>query len=128
MVKKTQELAKAHGWVMVRQFENEANPDYHWRAAAGKILDEFAGERLDYWVTGFGTGGTLKGVSRVLRKEKPNTKIIVCEPGRRAVQTPALNDDFRMKAGGACRYGGRTCRIAVPVRVAAPVQRNAPPQ
>jgi cysteine synthase len=80
MINKTIELAKAHGWFMTRQFENEANPDYHSRTTAREILDDFAGERLDYWVTGYGTGGTLKGVARVLAKERPETKIIVCEP------------------------------------------------
>jgi cysteine synthase len=80
MINKTIELAKAHGWFMTRQFENEANPDVHTRTTAREILDDFSGERLDYWVTGYGTGGTLKGVGRVLAKERPETKIIVCEP------------------------------------------------
>ena len=80
MIKKTIELAEAHGWFMTRQFENEADPDYHSRTTAREILDDFAGERLDYWVTGYGTGGTLKGVARVLGKERPETKIVVCEP------------------------------------------------
>jgi cysteine synthase A len=80
MINKTVELAKAHGWFMTRQFENEANPDYHSRTTALEILDDFVGQRLDYWVTGYGTGGTLKGVARVLAKERPETKIIVCEP------------------------------------------------
>jgi cysteine synthase len=80
MLNKTIELAKAHGWFMTRQFENEANPDYHSRTTAREIIDDFAGEKLDYWVTGFGTGGTLKGVARVLAKERPDTKIVVCEP------------------------------------------------
>ena len=80
MINKMEELAAAHGWFMTRQFENEANPDYHSRTTAREILDDFAGERLDYWVTGYGTGGTLKGVARVLGKERPETKIIVCEP------------------------------------------------
>jgi cysteine synthase len=80
MVDKATELAKAHGWFLTRQFENEANPDIHSRTTAREILDAFAGERLDYWVTGYGTGGTLKGVARVLAKERPDTKIIVCEP------------------------------------------------
>jgi cysteine synthase A len=80
MIRKTIELAKAHGWFMTRQFENEANPDFHSRTTAREIIDDFAGERLDYWVTGYGTGGTLKGVGRVLAKERPETKIIVCEP------------------------------------------------
>jgi len=80
MIKKTIELAKQHGWFMTRQFENEANPDIHSRTTAREIIEDFAGERLDYWVTGYGTGGTLKGVGRVLAKERPETKIIVCEP------------------------------------------------
>jgi cysteine synthase len=80
MIKKTIELAETHGWFMTRQFENEANPDIHSRTTAREIIDDFAGDRLDYWVTGYGTGGTLKGVARVLEKERPETKIIVCEP------------------------------------------------
>jgi cysteine synthase A len=80
MITKMEELAAAHGWFMTRQFENEANADYHSRTTAREILDDFAGERLDYWVTGYGTGGTLKGVARVLKKERPETNIIVCEP------------------------------------------------
>jgi cysteine synthase A len=80
MINKTIELARTHGWWMSRQFENEANPDYHSRTTAREIIDDFAGEKLDYWVTGYGTGGTLKGVARVLRKERPDTKIIACEP------------------------------------------------
>jgi cysteine synthase len=80
MVNKAVELATANGWFMTRQFENEANPDMHSRTTAREIVDDFAGEKLDYWVTGFGTGGTLKGVARVLAKERPDTKIVVCEP------------------------------------------------
>ena len=80
MLAKAVELAEEHGWFLVRQFENEANADAHSRTTAPEILQAFADTALDYWVTGFGTGGTLKGVSRVLRKESPETKIIVCEP------------------------------------------------
>src|ERR1700760_4778507 len=80
MVAKAVELAETHGWFLTRQFENEANADMHSRTTAQEILRDFQGERLDYWVTGFGTGGTLKGVSRVLAKERPETKIVVCEP------------------------------------------------
>jgi hypothetical protein len=68
------------GWFLTRQFENEANADIHSRTTAREIVDDFKGETLDYWVTGYGTGGTLKGVSRVLAKEMPDTRIIVCEP------------------------------------------------
>jgi cysteine synthase len=80
MVKKAVELAETHGWFLTRQFENEANADMHSRTTAREIIEDFKGEPLDYWVTGFGTGGTLKGVARVLAKERPETKIIVCEP------------------------------------------------
>ncbi len=80
MVTKARELAETHGWFLTRQFENEANPDMHSRTTAQEILEDFRDETLDYWVTGYGTGGTLKGVSRVLKAELPETKIIVCEP------------------------------------------------
>src|SRR6201996_3332147 len=80
MVAKAIELAEAHGWFLTRQFENEANADMHSRTTAREILEDFKGDRLDYWVTGFGTGGTLKGVARVLAKERPETKIVVAEP------------------------------------------------
>ena len=80
MVKKMEELAAKNGWFMPRQFENEANAEYHSKTTAREIVRDFDGRRLDYWVTGFGTGGTLKGVARVLAKERPDTKIVVCEP------------------------------------------------
>ena len=80
MLAKATELAEKHDWFLCRQFENEANADAHSRTTAPEILTDFDGERLDYWVTGFGTGGTLKGVARVLAKERPDTKIVVCEP------------------------------------------------
>jgi len=87
MVNKAVELAQTHGWFLTRQFENEANPDMHSRTTAREILDDFAGGPLDYWVTGFGTGGTLKGVARVLAKERPETKIVVCEPAEAPMLT-----------------------------------------
>ncbi len=80
MVKKAVELAEKNGWFLTRQFENEANADFHSKTTAQEILRDFEGSPLDYWVTGFGTGGTLKGVSRVLADKRPDTKIIVCEP------------------------------------------------
>ena len=80
MLAKAAELAEEHGWFLCRQFENEANADMHSRTTAPEILRDFEGERLDYWVTGFGTGGTLKGVSRVLKKERPAIRVVVCEP------------------------------------------------
>jgi cysteine synthase A len=78
MVDKVKELAEKNGWFMARQFENEANPAFHSKTTAQEIIRDF--DKLDYWVTGFGTGGTLTGVARVLRKERPGTKIIVAEP------------------------------------------------
>ena len=80
MVAKAVELAEAHGWFMTRQFENSANADMHARTTAREIVEDFAGERLDYWVTGYGTGGTLNGVGRVLKAERPETSIVVVEP------------------------------------------------
>jgi cysteine synthase A len=80
MVVKAAELAQKHGWFLTRQFENEANADFHSRTTAREIVNDFAGERLDFWVTGFGTGGTLKGVARVLAKERPETRIVLAEP------------------------------------------------
>jgi len=80
MLAKARELADQHGWFFVRQFENEANADVHSRTTAVEILDDFRDDRLDAWVTGYGSGGTLKGVGRVLRAQRPETKIFVCEP------------------------------------------------
>ena len=80
MLAKAMELAAEHDWFLVRQFENEANADAHSRTTAPEILAAFDDAPLDYFVTGFGTGGTLKGVARVLRERSPATKIIVCEP------------------------------------------------
>jgi cysteine synthase len=80
MLAKAVELAEKHGWFLCRQFENEANADVHSHTTALEILSDFAGERIDYWVTGFGTGGTLKGVARVLKKQRPETRIIAAEP------------------------------------------------
>jgi cysteine synthase len=87
MVAKAQELAKQNGWFLTRQFENEANPDMHSRTTAREIINDFKGTKLDFWVTGFGTGGTLKGVARVFAKEMPDTKIVVCEPAEAPMLT-----------------------------------------
>ena len=80
MLEKAKELASEHGWFLTRQFQNEANADVHSNTTAQEILEDFPEGSLDYWVTGFGTGGTLKGVSRVLKSESPSTKVVVCEP------------------------------------------------
>jgi cysteine synthase A len=80
MLAKAVELAESHGWFLVRQFENEANADAHTRTTAREILEAFDDRRLDCFVTGYGTGGTLKGTARVLKSERPETRIVVCEP------------------------------------------------
>jgi cysteine synthase A len=80
MLAKAVELAQKHGWFLVRQFENEANAEAHTRTTALEILDVFRARQLDYFVTGYGTGGTLKGTARVLRQRSPHTRIVVCEP------------------------------------------------
>ena len=80
MVKKAEELAKKNGWFLARQFENPANPEYHRQTTGPEILRDFAGKRLDYWVTGWGTGGTLTGAGEMIKKARPETKVIVTEP------------------------------------------------
>ncbi len=93
MVEKAKELAEKNGWFLTRQFENAANPDMHERTTAREIMNDFKGDKLDYWVTGFGTGGTLTGVSRVLKKESPETKIVVCEPPGAAMLSSGESQD-----------------------------------
>jgi cysteine synthase len=80
MYLKAAELADEHGWFLARQFETPANADIHEATTAREIIGDFAGDRLDYLVTGYGTGGTLTGLSRVLRRERPETRIILTEP------------------------------------------------
>src|SRR2546423_13081064 len=80
MVRKAAELAKKHGWFLARQFENEANPAYHRNTTGPEILQDFAGRRLDYFVTGWGTGGTLTGAGEMLRLARPEVQIIASEP------------------------------------------------
>ena len=104
MVKKAVELAEANGWFLTRQFENEANADMHSRTTAQEILADFAGQRLDYWVTGFGTGGTLKGVGRVLRKERPETKIVLSEPADAAMVTSGTQQERNADGSPASRH------------------------
>ena len=80
MYQKALELAKANGWFLARQFETEANAEIHESTTGREILGDFKNERLDYFVTGYGTGGTVTGVARVLRRERPETKIVLSEP------------------------------------------------
>ena len=92
MLAKARELAEKHGWFLCRQFENEANADMHSRTTAEEILSDFGVNGLDYWVTGVGTGGTLKGVARVLKARSPQTVVIACEP-----------DNSQLLAGGVAQ-------------------------
>src|SRR6187431_3817304 len=85
MVRKAEELAKKHGWFLARQFENEANPAYHRQTTGPEILSDFAGRRLDVFVTGWGTGGTMTGAGEMIRLARPDTKIIVAEPENAAL-------------------------------------------
>lgn len=94
MVAKARELAGKHGWFFCRQFENEANADMHSRTTAQEILRDFEGMKLDYWVTGAGTGGTLRGVSRVLRAEMPEAKIVVCEPDNAPIMAGGIQQKY----------------------------------
>ena len=93
MLAKATELAEKHDWFLVRQFENEANADAHSKTTAPEILRDFADRKLDYWVSGFGTGGTLKGVSRTLKEKSPDTRIIVCEPDNSPILGSGIPQD-----------------------------------
>ncbi|HDS1038816.1 TPA: cysteine synthase A [Stenotrophomonas maltophilia] len=85
MVRKAQELAEQHGWFLASQFANPANPAYHRSTTAAEILRDFAGKRLDYFVSGWGTGGTLTGVGEVLKVARPQTRIVATEPAGAAL-------------------------------------------
>ncbi|HSS06916.1 MAG TPA: cysteine synthase A [Rhodanobacteraceae bacterium] len=89
MVRRAEELAKKHGWFLARQFQNPANPAYHRNTTAAEILRDFAGKQLDYFVTGWGTGGTLTGVADVLRVARPEVKVIATEPAEASLLTGA---------------------------------------
>jgi cysteine synthase A len=85
MVKKAAELAQKHGWFLARQFDNEANPAYHRNTTGPEILQDFAGRRLDFFVTGWGTGGTLTGAGEMIRLARPEVQVIACEPAAAAL-------------------------------------------
>jgi len=80
MVKKAEELAEKHGWLLARQFENPANPEYHRNTTGPEILSDFAGRRLDYWVSGYGTGGTMTGAGEIIKAARPEVTIVATEP------------------------------------------------
>lgn len=85
MVRLAEELAAKHGWFLARQFENEANPTYHRNTTGPEILRDFAGRRLDYWVSGWGTGGTLTGAGQMLKLARPEIKVVATEPAGAAL-------------------------------------------
>jgi len=93
MYQKAKELAEKNGWFFARQFETQANADIHEHTTGREIMADFDGQRLDYFVSGFGTGGTVTGVSRVLRRERPETKIILSEPDNAAMVQSGVAQD-----------------------------------
>ena len=104
MVRKAVELAEKNGWFLTRQFENEANAEFHARTTAREIVNDFKGERLDFWVTGIGTGGTLKGVGRVLDKERPETKVVVSEPADAPMLSSGTKQERNRDGSPASRH------------------------
>jgi cysteine synthase A len=80
MVRRAEELAKKYGWFLARQFENPANPEFHRQTTGPEILSDFAGRKLDYWVTGYGTGGTMTGAGEVIKAARPEITIVATEP------------------------------------------------
>lgn len=99
MLEKAKELAATHGWFLTDQFKNEANAEIHSKTTAQEILEDFPKGTLTHWVTGFGTGGTLKGVARVLRTERPLAKVVVCEPDNVPILSSGIPQE-RAKDGG----------------------------
>jgi len=85
MVKVAEQLASKHGWFLSRQFQNQANPAYHRQTTGPEILSDFAGRALDYFVTGYGTGGTMSGAGKMLKTARPDIKIVVTEPDQAAL-------------------------------------------
>jgi cysteine synthase A len=84
-VRVAEKLAAERGWFLARQFDNEANPAFHRQTTGPEILEDFASSRLDYFVSGWGTGGTLTGVGQMIKCARPETKIIACEPANAAL-------------------------------------------
>ena len=113
MVKKAEELARKHGWFLARQFDNPANPAYHSNTTGPEILRDFVGRRLDWWVTGYGTGGTLTGVSDMLSTARPETKIALVEPDGAARSRPARRSSRPRRAtpGSRSRWCARRAAI-----------------
>ncbi len=124
MVKKAEDLAKKHGWFLAQQFENPANPAYHRNTTGPEILSDFAGKRLDAFVTGWGTGGTLTGAGEMLKLARPDTKIIVAEPENASLlagkpcapaQDPGLDAGLRAQGAQQVRRRSHRHRRAMPM-------------
>merc|ERR1719262_1466207 len=99
MTLKAEELAEKHGWYLARQFENEANPAFHAQTTGPEILSDFACRRLDYWVTGYGTGGTFQGAGKVIKQARPDVKIILSEPKNAALITSGTKQERKEVLG-----------------------------
>ena len=108
MVAKAEELCEKHGWFLCSQFENDANPAFHASTTGPEILSDFAGKRLDYFVTGYGTGGTFQGVGRVLKAARPDVNIVLLEP--EAAGLIACSRTSRTRGGGRRRRRTRSPR------------------
>jgi len=99
MVKKAEELAEKHGWYLARQFETEANAAFHEKTTGPEILAAFEGKKLDYWVTGYGTGGTFSGAGKAIKDARPGTKIILSEPTSAALVTSGVPQERKEVLG-----------------------------
>jgi len=99
MVNKAEELAEKHGWFLARQFETDANPAYHAQTTGPEILSDFAGKRLDYWVTGYGTGGTFHGAGKVIKQARPEVKIVLSEPKAAPLITSGIKQERKEVMG-----------------------------
>ena len=106
MVRKARELAETHGWFLARQFENPANADVHERTTAREILHDFGADKLDYFVSGFGTGGTISGVSRALKKLSPKTRIVAAEPDNSPIMASGHIQPFNSDGSAAESHPG----------------------
>jgi len=99
MVKKAEELAEKHGWHLARQFETDANAAYHEKTTGPEILEAFQCKKLDYWVTGYGTGGTFTGAGKALKKALPNIKIVLSEPDAAPLVTSGVEQERKEVLG-----------------------------
>merc|ERR1712232_436873 len=99
MVQKARELAAEHGWYLARQFENPAGPAMHAQTTGPEILSDFAGRRLDYWVTGYGSGGTFQGAGKVIKQARPDVKIILSEPKAAPLLTSGIKQERKEVLG-----------------------------